>query len=300
MNPLGLSPDAVERRRKHICGGDAARIMAGEWRQVWREKRGLAAEPDLSGELRVQMGSFTEPFNLWWCEQVTGRPITYYSSNHMMLAIWQWMHEEARESSEELQVSEQYSWMACNLDGMTTTATGAPCVIDAKHVGKSDDAMILRYTAAGTHQATVMGVDWWALSVFVANNHWELIMQPVDLLYQIALIDRCREFWGYVARGEEPEDRIETAMLPPKPVPRLRIVRLEDEFKDAWPNWGGAMLPLIRTFAETEAAAKKHAIVRKEIGALLPEDVGEVTRGRFKARRDKAGAVRMAMSRGEE
>ena len=298
MNPLGLFPEALEQRRRSVQAGDAAKIMAGEWRQVWREKMGLAAGDDLSDVLAVQMGSFTEPFNLAWCEKQTGRKVDYYTDNH--LAECQWTALTGRPKHRpELQVSKRYPWMACNLDGMTTTARGERCVIDAKHVGRSDDPMIVRYTAAGTHQATVMGCDWWALSVFVGNSKWELIEQEVDPLYQAELIAATREFWGYVERGEEPEDRTAPG-LPPKPAPKLRIVQLDDEFRDAWPNWAGDMLPEIRRFAETDGAAKINGMARDRIKKLLPDDVGTLTRGLFRLNRTKAGAITMVMKKGEE
>lgn len=298
MNRLGLDDAALEARRKYIQAGDAARIMAGEWRQVYREKMGLAKGDDLSDELRVQMGLYTEPLNLAWCEKQTGREIEYFSGNALANATWYALTNKDAHWI-ELQVSPDYPFMACNLDGMTTTAQGHRCPIDAKHVGTAGDPMILRYTAAGTHQATVMRCDWWALSVFIGNGKWELIEQEVDPFYQADLIARCREFWGYVERGEEPEDRGD-AVLPPKPQPKLRIVQLEDEFRDAWPNWGGEMLPLIETFAATDAAAKLNGLTRDKIKELLPPDVGTVTRGLFKAHRDKAGAVRISLAKGKE
>lgn len=309
---LGLSKEALERRRGYICASDAAKIMAGQWREVWREKMGLAEGDDLSDKLAVQMGSFTEPFNLWWCERQTGRRIQYYSDNPLALACWELLqapatHDDNRpiKAAPEFVVSPDYPWMGCSLDGMTHTAKGERCVIDAKHVGAAGDPMILRYTAAGTHQATVMGCDWWALSVFIGNSKWELIEQRVDPLYQAELIAAEEEFWGYVERGEEPEDRGD-AILPPKPTPRLREVHVpthEGEVLAALMrenNWLGEALKEARVIADTDGAAKRHAIARKEFGALIPGDVGLIEWGLFKAKRDKAGALRVSLSKEKE
>lgn len=306
MNGMGLSAEALEMRRKYVQAGDAARIMAGEWRVVWREKMGTAKGDDLSGVLAVQMGLFTEPFNLAWCEKQTGRRVDYFSDSPLMCAAWDILHASGEKQMRimrrpELQVSRSIPFMACNLDGMTTTAQGHRCVIDAKHVGRSDDPMILRYTAAGTHQATVMETDYWALSVFVGNSKWEYIEQPVDPLYQAELIAKEREFWSFVERNEEPEDRGEP-ILPPKPQPKLRIVQLDDEFRDTWANlnWAGEVLPEIRRFAETDGAAKINGMARSRIKALVPEDVGTLTRGLYTYKRTKAGAITMTMGKGDE
>jgi hypothetical protein len=297
---LGLSAAGLERRQRHICAGDAARLMAGEWRSVYREKIGLTLPEDLSGVLPVQLGTFDEPFNLYWYQKQTGRKINYYTDSPLLGSIWIGLTGDLDSLRPEWMASRLFPWMGAHLDGMTTTARGESCVIDAKHVGRADDPMIVRYTAAGTHQATVAGCNWWALSVLIGNSKWELIEQEVDPLYQAELIEAESEFWGYVERREEPEDRVETAVLPPAPQPRLRIIQLEDEFQDSWPNWAGDLLPLIRTFAETNGAAVIHNITRDKIKKLLPDDVGEITRGLFKAKRDKAGVIRMSIAKARD
>lgn len=287
MSALGLSPEQIATRRKYVQAGDAARLMAGEWKSVWREKTGLAEGDDLSGVLPVQLGSMTEPFNLWWAEKTTGRSIEYFSDNPMMRAIWAGLRGE-QAWMRELQVSETYPFMACNLDGMTTTPQGHRCVIDAKHLGQAYEQEILRYTAAGTHQATVMGSDWWALSCLIGNRKHEVIYQEIDPLYQARLIATEREFWGYVERGEEPEDRAEPKPAP-KPQPKRREIILDLTPEGERPNWAGEFTRLARVFAETKGAADLHAITRKAIDELLPDDIGLARVGLVTAKRDGRG-----------
>lgn len=302
MNGLGLSAAALEQRRKYVQAGDAARIMAGEWRQVWREKMGLAQGDDLSGELRVQLGLFSEPFNLAWCEKQIGREVEYFSGSELQRHSWLLLTGRAARK-DELQVSKSVPFMACNLDGMTVTARGERCVIDAKHVGRSDDPMVLRYTAAGTHQATVMDCDFWALSVLVGNGKWELIEQAVDPLYQAELIAREREFWGYVERGEEPGDRGD-AVLAPKPTPKLRTILVPPHEGPAREgllrenNWLAAAMAEAEAFIGTEAAAKRNNIARARLrDELIPSDVGVLEYGRFRAKRSKAGALALTVAK---
>ncbi len=286
MQGLGLSPEQIEARRKYVQAGDAAAIMEGRWRQVWRIKKGIDQEENLSSVLAVQLGSYTEPMNLAWCERVTGREINYYSANPLMRAIWTALHGPgslalgfyANMYEQELQISDEYPFMACNLDGMSTTPQGHRCVIDAKHLGQAYEQEILRYTAAMTHQATVMGVDWWALSCLIGNRKHEVVYQQVDVLYQARLIAAEREFWGYVERDEEPEDRTEPAP-PPKPQPKRREILLDRMPESEKPNWAPEFVTLARDFAGTHAAATRHAIVRDEMKRLVPEDVGKIDLG---------------------
>jgi predicted phage-related endonuclease len=72
---LGLSAEAIAARRHSIGGSDANTIMSGNADrliQLWREKRGEAEPEDLSDNLAVQMGSYTEALNVAWFEKQTG------------------------------------------------------------------------------------------------------------------------------------------------------------------------------------------------------------------------------------
>lgn len=277
----GFGPIELERRKRGIGGSDAGSIVAGgeEWVKLWQEKTGRREGDDLSNVLAVQMGHATEPFNAFWYKKQTGREITHRNSFVQ--------HPDV-------------PYLFANLDGVTTTSAGHLAYIDFKHVGRSGDQVTLRYTSQCTHCAAIVSairkepVDWFCLSSFIGNSKWELIEQEIDPFFLQDYLDKCREFWEYVERDEEPP-------LPdPLPVPpprRLRTISLEDVDKAAWPNWSGEMIGLIRTFAETEPAAKKHNITREEIKALVPEDVGTITRGRFKYARDRAGAVRLSLKK---
>jgi hypothetical protein len=283
--PLGLSSHSLEQRRKYVMASDVKDIMAGNWRKVWREKV-LGESEDLSDILAVQLGSMTEPFNLFWCEKQTGREVAYCSDSPLMGAIWTDL--TGREALPEMMTSRDYDWMACNLDAMSTTSRSFGCVLDAKHVGKLDQGVIERYTPAMTWQATVMGVDWWALSVFIGNSRWQLVEQEVDPFYQGELIETTQAFWQTVVAGTEPEDRAAAAPVP-EPQKPLRIVQLDEAFRGDFPNWGVEMATYMGDFAKTHAAATAHAITREQIKGLMPDDVGLVSRDSVQVVRDRRG-----------
>lgn len=311
---LGLTSDQLAERRLRLHAGDAAAIMAGDYRKVYRRIKGIDPEDDLSDEFRVQLGSYTEPFNLAWTMRKTGRQVEYFSANELLSDIWcDLTGRPDLFHATELVVSSQYSWMACNLDGMTTTPQGHRAVIDAKHVGRSTEAEILRYTPAGVWQATCAGTDWWGLSMIVGNKWEEPIFQEVDEIYQATLIARSRECWGYIERNEEPPEL--ASVLPPKPQARLRTVVIEggdvdpdtgiwtpphDDRHQPWPNWGSDFARSLATVIRTEAAHTANNIARAAIKELLPEDVGEVRRGDTVVKRDKAGAIRFTLPKGDE
>ena len=56
-------------RQGFIGGTDAIRIMNGEWAELYQEKVGLVEPKDLTDVFAVQLGAFTEDFNLnWWVQ----------------------------------------------------------------------------------------------------------------------------------------------------------------------------------------------------------------------------------------
>lgn len=96
---MALSDEQKAFRRQGIGGSDANIIMGGDREKIlrlWREKRGEIEPEDLSDVLPVQMGVWTEPFNIMWFEKQTGKTVT---------------------GNGEQRKSEEYPWMLCTLDG---------------------------------------------------------------------------------------------------------------------------------------------------------------------------------------
>jgi hypothetical protein len=276
----GLTPEQIEQRREGLHGGDAGDIVAGDWPKLFRIKKGYEPSDDLSNVLRVLMGVVTEPFNCWWFEKQTGRKIIRRN---------------------EYVTHPVYPWMRGNIDGETVTGdnplwvAGQRQAIDCKHVGQSGEAVTIRYTAPLTHYATILGVNYWCLSVFVGNSKWELVEQEIDPLFQAEYIAMCREFWSYVERDIEPPG---VAPLPVPPPRKLRTVLLEDEFD--WPNWGSDFADQMDAFAGTAAAAKLNALARRRIKDLLPDDVGTVLRQRTRVTRSRNDAIRITVGTRDE
>jgi hypothetical protein len=306
---LGLTTDQLAERRKRLHAGDAANVMAGNYRAVFRRIKGLDPDDDLRGEFRVQLGSYTEPFNLAWTMRQTGRTIDYYSGNALMRHVWNNLtcNEMPRLGSaaiaDELVICKRHPFMAANLDGMTTTPEGHPSVIDAKHVARATEQEVLRYTPAGVWQATCAGTDWWGLS-WIVGNKWEPpTFQEVDPLYQAEMIQRATDCWSWIENGEEPPEAEAEAVLPPKPTPKLRSIAAPVEEDEVWAamvrkdNWLSEARDHIRAIIGTDAAAKVNAIHRASMKELVPPEVGEITLGRYRFNRSKAGAVTQVVAK---
>ena len=59
-------------RMGFIGGSDAVKIIRGDWHDLYNEKIGIAQPSDLSHLFNVQLGTYTEEFNLAWFEQEYG------------------------------------------------------------------------------------------------------------------------------------------------------------------------------------------------------------------------------------
>ncbi len=290
---LGLTPLQIEERRRGIYGTDAKAIMDGKWRQLFLEKTGRAEPEHLYDRIKAEggfslrhlkrenidlaamMGNWTEPLNLAYCEAMEGREITRRGET--------WTHPTI-------------PWMRCHADGATTTRKGYPAVIDAKHWGKFDAAAVQRVTPQLTHNAIVGGHDWWALTVFIGNNKWEYLEQEVDPFYASELMEREAAFWQCVTEEVEPADQ--TAEAPPKPV-TLRAISLDGEPSPTWPNWGTDMVALLGKYGLVVEKWKLGNLFRTQIKELLPDDVGLLTRGNWRIKRDRTGKVTIGLTKEE-
>ncbi|WP_229658650.1 YqaJ viral recombinase family protein [Tsuneonella deserti] len=260
LEGLGLSPAARAARARFIGGSDANVIFLGSDERVlrlWREKRGEEAPEDLSGNLAVMLGSWSEAFNRQWYERATGMRVT--------------------------RVSDQvtcplHGWRGVTLDGYLDHE-GA--VWEAKHTNaftKSDEALA-RYMPQLQHAMAVTGSQCAVLSVIFGNAKWEVFEVAADWLYQEDLLEAEQAFWRWVETGEAP------STLPPPPVPKpvgVREVCLEGS--NAWAAAAADWL-------SHREAARSHQAAATTIKALVEPDVARAFGHGIEAKRSKAGAL---------
>jgi YqaJ-like recombinase protein len=275
-----LTEEHLAWRRLGVGASDAARVMSGDWRSLWQEKRGIAQGRKVFGEWGWSLKASMETLQLDWYEHKTGRAVG---------------------RSERL-VSAAYPFMRASLDGRIFE-TGEP--IDAKHVSpwsKPDPITwcIEHYTWQMIHQATVCESDRGYLSIGVGDK--EPVIQPVEVdpFDQAKLIAACREFWGFVERGEELPGDGPSVDATPVPIVKLREIHVPVEIDEVFEalcrqnNWLGDACAEMLVFSSTDAAAKRHAVCRENLKKLVPEDVATLTRGRFRLTRAKNGTVTMS------
>ena len=256
----------LDGRRRGLGGSDANIIASGDPDAIlhlWQEKRGEVEPEDLSHVLPVQFGVYCEPFNLYWFELMTGRKVS-----------------DAGES----RVHPSYPFMACTLDGLTTSEDGTAAVFEAKMVNafsKIDD-VVQRYMPQLHHCMSVVGIDRAILSVFIGTLKYEIVETRCDDWFLSQLIDREKAFWACVESGEPPADM--PVVEPPKPPAEWRTVDMQDS--NSWASSAADWL-------ENKDAAKRFDKAVKDIKALVEPDVGLASGHSVQAKRAKNGSIRI-------
>ena len=257
------NPSSDLQNRRHFIGGSDARVIMGKDEKallrLWKEKRGEAADLDLSGELIVQLGLATEDFNRRWYERNSGYQIEGVQRRVMHCAI---------------------PWMAATLDGLVKE-TGA--VFEAKFMlpwSFSEEGAAEKHMAQLQHNMLVAGTKKSVLSIINGGGKWIELSIEADPIYQTILIAAEKAFWRAVKTGEAP------ALFdcePPKP--RIQAVRVIDmNASNSWAEFAAL-------FRETHQAHADHERAKSELKGLMPEDAKEAVGHGIRAKRSKSGAV---------
>ena len=254
----GLSAEQLAFRKLVIGGSDANIIMSGDDERIirlWREKRGEIEAEDLSGVLPVRIGSFTEPFNIQWFEEQTGRVVKHQGSEHLSI---------------------DYPWMALTADGITDEDE---TYFEAKHLSAfaKPDETRAKYYPQVTHAMIVLGIQNAVLSVLYGTLKYEYYDMPLEPLYAEQLIDAERHFWDCVKSGDPP---VVTHVAPP--VEAIR--RVDMQGSNEWAHAAFAWL-------ETKGYAKTFERATKDIKALIEPDVAEAFGHGVRVVRSKGGSL---------
>jgi len=227
-----------------LGGSDANRIMRGEWRELYREIKGLDKPKDLSQVLAVQIGVATEKVNLDFLQ-----------------------YDIEQEVFRDISVDPDKSktWLRSSLDGMTDE-THTPC--EAKHTHSNNRMEVLAeyYMPQLQHYMLHTAKDEIYLSVIYGNNRHEYTLIPADYTYQKKLVAVESWFIDHLVEDKEPETLI--ADVPKKEAKDIILsgMRQVDMTKDK--KW----IAFANQYNELKPIAKSFDECKKAIKGLVPED----------------------------
>jgi putative phage-type endonuclease len=255
------------QRRLGIGGSDATIIMGGDEERITRmaqEKLGLAEPEDLSAVLPVQIGILTEPLNREWFTRETGKEVTTADCEGLM--------------------SFTEPFMRANLDGRVA---GEDAIFEAKHVNQfsSVEETESRYYWQLQHYLAVTGEPLAYLSVFIGTLNWEHAEVRRDGNDIAHLIEREKEFWGFIERGEIPP------IHAPTPAPA------HDDMREADMTGSNLWADSAAVFLESADAAKLFAGAKRELKEMVEPDVRLASGHGVAAKRAKNGAITVRIKR---
>ena len=174
-------------RKQGIGGSDATRIYHGDWLDLYLEKIGDKEPDDLSRVLPVQMGVYTEDFNIKWFQQETGIKVV----------------------GEQVFIkTKEYPVMYCNIDEVLDEKKA---LLECKHTNAFTNEVKTadKYKAQIQHYMMVYGADKMYLSMFFGNMKWGLVEVLPDKEFQEKLTAAEVLFWHLVTTKTPPPDFVD-------------------------------------------------------------------------------------------
>ena len=252
------------KRTGFIGGSDCVKIMQGDWLELWQIKTGRADPPDLSKNLAVQMGIHTEDFNLDWFE-------TEYDCV---------LSDHQRHYRDKIGLVPARG---------TVDAMFGDAVVEAKHTNsfnKMDD-IIKRYMPQIQLYCKLAEAPDAYLSVIFGNSKWESAVVSYDNFYFNSMWAVVSDFWGYVARNEEPPSDVETRHISTDSVPVDNMV-----VRDA--STSNEFVSTAATYVHGLEQDKVFQNAKKSLKEMVAPNEREVYCDFLTVRRDKRGALRIA------
>ena len=256
-------------RKGFIGGSDCVKIMQGNWLELWQIKTGRVEPEDLSRNIAVQMGVYTEDFNLGW----------FANEYDCTLTGFQKSFEETIGSVP----------VKGTIDAMVGDSI-EDSIVEAKHTNAYNtlDKVIEYYMPQlqlYIHLAKANGAH---ISVIFGNNKWESAHVRRNEEYFNSMWAVVSDFWGYVLRDEEPVGNDQPIQLSIDKVSVDNMVKRnatsDNQFVDA-----------AITYIENEAAAKTFESAKKQIKDMVGDNEREVYCDILTIKRDKRGSLRITV-----
>jgi hypothetical protein len=250
------------KRTGFIGGSDCVRIMQGQWLDLWQVKTGRIEGEDLSRNIAVQLGVWTESFNLRWFEQEHDA-VVY---NHQY---------EYEKNIGGIPVKG-------TIDGMWNGA-----IVEAKHTNSMNnmEKVIEYYMPQIQTYAHLADLDGIYLSVIFGNSKWESAYVSRNEEYFNSMWAVVSDFWGYVVRDQEPVD-VDT--------PNISIDKIEvDNMVRRDASTDNEFTSKAHDYIEHESAAKLFESAKKDLKSMVSSNEREVYNDLLTIKRDTRGSLRI-------
>jgi hypothetical protein len=253
-------------RTGFIGGSDCVRILEGDWLDLWQIKTGRKESEDLSDNIAVQLGSWTEEFNLRWFEKRNG----------CVLSNLQMRFENTIGTVPVLGTIDAM-W------GGTDTASRA--IVEAKHTNHFNtmDAVIERYMPQVQLYAKLADADGAYLSVIFGNSKWESAYVSRNETYFDSMWAVVSDFWSYVESDREPVGIS---------VPEINIDKIPvDQMVKRDASHDNEFISRAHDYIQNKDAAKAFDTAKSDLKAMVGDNEREVYCDLLTIKRSKSGSL---------
>lgn len=282
----------VADRATIITSTEVRRLAAGEWADLWKEKKGLAQPKDLSLAWKPRLGIHTEPLHAWWHAMKTDCTLIEAPCDPSGRGIPMAMAPGYEPDWEEAGLIMPPLYAASSYDRFVLN-TGERTALELKH----------------THARNSL-VE--AATYYGPQLQWQMLVGGFTRLRFSVICGNEEPEWGWVEASHEAQ---------------TRLIRLADAFRltlegdecpiDSEPNLGVTVaikeqvINGLRAYdwsknnewvaksveyADLKPKADAFKTAEKELRALIPDDASVVTGGRVTMKRDARGAYRATIT----
>ena len=300
--------EAEKDRNEYIGGSDVAKIMSGDWYDLWLEKTGQVKHPDLSDVFQVQLGIVTEAFNIEWFYK---NYLTCAKQNKIEGVNPRQLF--GREASEEL-IDE--SFMRGNLDDVCIDGSGRLCAIEAKHTSalgmrfKNIDEAIEEYMPQIQFYLYLLHQNFSTDDYYypvggcyfpiIFGNVWHCVKVSSYAGYQIDMVDAIHRFKKHVDKFDPecpeatapPKYKTKQTKIKTETIPIDGMIKIDMTQSNSFAQDANEY---INAKLEVDKAKPKLEEVRQKLLEHVPPNAREVYSNLGTIKRDAKGTLRINM-----
>lgn len=260
-----------------IGGSDMRRIMTGDWTSLWEEKTGRTEPEDLSDVLAVQLGSFTEQFNLDWFSIRHGCSIR--NQQHTYEMNWNGVPLKGQIDGELF-----------DSDDISTNE-----IVECKHTYQMNkmEACLEMYMPQIQFYLWISQAKGCYLSVIFGNNRWESVYVSKNWEYIEKMQVHLKEFWNLVRSDERPFGDDEVS---PASIDKIKIDGMVK--RDA--SGDNEFISRCHDYIEHQQSSALFESAKSDLKAMIGDNEREVYCHLLSIKRDKRGALRITVKENED
>lgn len=267
-------------RKGFIGGSDCVKILAGDWQELWEVKTGRKESDDLSNNIAVQLGSYTEQFNLDW-----------FSKQFGMKVVETQMEVESVINGVPAKGLIDGRCILKNTFDKDDPNLVFGRIIEAKHTNSFStmDDVVVRYMPQVQLYCYLAGTSGCYMSVIFGNSKWESVFVSTDQTYFDTMWSEVTTFWGFVTKDVRPPNRHDIPSIPTDSIPLDNMVKrdasTDNQFMDA-----------AVSYCQGYESNRVFESAKKQLKDLVKENEREVYCDQLKIKRDKRGTLRITKS----